>query len=223
LGKHITLTTSDAHKLGAYRADPAGKPKGGMVVIQEIFGVNHHIRAVCDRLANEGYVAIAPAMFDRFKSNFECGYTPDEIAAARALVGNIDYDKAMKDVDAALGDIKSARPCGIVGFCFGGTVSFLAACKLDGLKASICYYGGNIAKNADQKPKCPVQMHFGEKDAGIPLASVETIKQKQPRAEVYVYPDAQHGFHCDERASYQKEASALAWTRSMDFLAKHLK
>jgi carboxymethylenebutenolidase len=223
LGKHITLTTSDAHKLGAYRADPAGKPKGGMVVIQEIFGVNHHIRAVCDRLASEGYVAIAPAMFDRFKPNFECGYTPDEIAAARALVGNIDYDKAMKDVDAALGDIKSAGPCGIVGFCFGGTVSFLAACKLDGLKASICYYGGNIAKNADQKPKCPVQMHFGEKDAGIPLASVETIKQKQPRAEVYVYPDAQHGFHSDERASYQKEASALAWTRSMDFLAKHLK
>jgi carboxymethylenebutenolidase len=162
-------------------------------------------------------------MFDRFKPNFECGYTPDEIAAARALVGNIDYDKAMKDVDAALGDIKSAGPCGIVGFCFGGTVSFLAACKLDGLKASICYYGGNIAKNADQKPKCPVQMHFGEKDAGIPLASVETIKQKQPQAEVYVYPDAQHGFHCDERASYQKEASALAWTRSMDFLAKHLK
>jgi carboxymethylenebutenolidase len=223
LDKHFSLSAADAHKLGAYRADPAGKPKGALVVIQEIFGVNHHIRAVCDRLAQEGYVAVAPAMFDRFKPNFESGYTPDEIAAARALVGNIDYDKAMKDVDAALGEIKSAGSCGVVGFCFGGTVSFLAACKVGGLKASICYYGGNIAKNADEKPRCPVQMHFGEKDAGIPLADVETIKQKQPQAEVYVYPDAQHGFHCDERASFGKNASALAWTRSMDFLAKNLK
>jgi carboxymethylenebutenolidase len=223
LGKHLTLTTSDRHKLGAYRADPQGKPKGGMVVIQEIFGVNHHIRAVCDRLANEGYVAVAPAMFDRFKPNFECGYTPDEIAAARALVGNIDYDKAMKDVDAALGDVKAAGPCGITGFCFGGTVSFLSACKLNGLKAAISYYGGGIAKNADEKPKCPVQMHFGEKDAGIPMSDVETIKQKQPQAEVYVYPDAAHGFHCDERASFNKDASAVAWKRSMEFLAKNLK
>jgi carboxymethylenebutenolidase len=223
LGKQFTLTTSDAHKLGAYRADPAGKPKGGLVVIQEIFGVNHHIRAVCDRLANEGYVAVAPALFDRFKPDFESGYSPDEIAAARALVGNIDWDKAINDIDAALGDIKSVGPCGIIGFCFGGTAAFVSACKLNGLKAAISYYGGGIAKNADDKPKCPVQMHFGEKDAGIPLSDVEIIKQKQPQAEVYVYPDAAHGFHCNERASFQKEASALAWTRSMEFLAKNLK
>jgi carboxymethylenebutenolidase len=223
LGKQFSITTADAHKLGAYRADPAGKPKGGLVVIQEIFGVNHHIRAVCDRLAQEGYVAVAPAMFDRFKPNFESGYTPDEIAAARALIGNLDWDKAMQDIDAALGDIKSAGPSGIIGFCFGGTAAFLAACRLNGLKAAISYYGGTIAKNADEKPKCPMQMHFGEKDAGIPMTDVELIKQKQPHAEIYVYTDAQHGFHCDERASFQKEASALAWKHSMDFLAKHLK
>ena len=223
MGKQFTLTTSDAHKLGGYRADPAGKPKGGLVVIQEIFGVNHHIRAVCDRLANEGYVAVAPAMFDRFKPNFESGYTPDEIASARALMGNLNWDAAMKDVEAALGDIKSIGACGVIGFCFGGSVSFLAACRVNGLKAAICYYGGTIAKNADEKPKCPVQMHFGEKDAGIPLSDVETIKQKQPQAEVYVYKDAQHGFHCDERASFQKEAAGVAWKRSMEFLAKHLK
>jgi carboxymethylenebutenolidase len=223
LGKQFSLTAADAHKLGAYRADPAGKPKGALVVIQEIFGVNHHIRAVCDRLAQEGYVAVAPAMFDRFRPSFESGYTPDEIAAARALMGNLNWDAAMKDVEAALGDIKAIGPCGIIGFCFGGSVSFLAACRVNGLKAAICYYGGTIAKNADEKPKCPVQMHFGEKDAGIPLTDVETIKQKQPQAEIYVYKDAQHGFHCDERASFQKEASALAWKRSMEFLTKHMK
>jgi carboxymethylenebutenolidase len=223
LGKHFSLTASDAHKLGAYRADPAAKPKGAVVVIQEIFGVNHHIRAVCDRLANEGYVAVAPALFDRTRPNFESGYTPDEIAAARALIGNLDRDKTLQDIDAALGDIKSVGPCGVIGFCFGGTMAFLAACRLNGLKASICYYGGTIVKSADDKPKCPVQMHFGEKDAGIPMSDVETIKQKQPQAEIYVYPGAQHGFHCDERASFQKEASALAWTRSMEFLAKNLK
>lgn len=221
-GEDITIKTADG-TMGGYLAKPASGRGPGLVVIQEIFGVNHHVRAVCDRLANEGYVAVAPALFDRFKPDFECGYTPDEIAAARALVGNIDFDKAMKDVDAALGDIKSIGPCGIVGFCFGGTVSFLAACRLNGLKAAISYYGGGIAKNADEKPKCPVQMHFGEKDAGIPLSDVETIKQKQPQAEIYVYPEAQHGFHCDERASFNKDASALAWTRSMAFLTKNLK
>jgi carboxymethylenebutenolidase len=129
----------------------------------------------------------------------------------------------MKDLDAALGDIKSVGPCGVIGFCMGGTAAFLAACRLNGLKASVAYYGGQIAKFADEKPKCPVQMHFGEKDAGIPLSDVEIVKQKQPQAEVYIYPDAQHGFHCDERASFQKEASTQAWQRSMDFLAKHMK
>jgi len=223
LGKQFTLTAGDKHQLGAYRADPQGAVKGGMVVVQEIFGVNHHIRAVCDRLAALGYAAVAPAVFDRFVRNFESGYTPDEIAHARSYLGNLNWDAAMQDVDAALGDIKAVGPCGIIGFCFGGSVSFLAACRLNGLKASICYYGGMIAKFAEEKPKCPVQMHFGEKDAGIPLTDVETIKQKQPQAEIYVYKDAQHGFHCDERASFQKEASALAWKRSMEFLAKHMK
>ena len=223
MGKQFNLTASDAHSLGAYRADPAGKPKGGMIVVQEIFGVNHHIRAVCDRLAGEGYVAVAPAVFDRFVRNFESGYSPDEIAHARSYLGNLNWDNMMKDLDAALGDIRSAGPCGVIGFCMGGTAAFLAACRLNGLKASVAYYGGQIVKFADEKPRCPVQMHFGEKDAGIPLSDVEIVKQKQPQAEVYVYPDAQHGFHCDERASFQKEASTQAWQRSMEFLAKHMK
>ena len=223
MGKQFNLTASDAHSLGAYRADPAGKPKGGMIVVQEIFGVNHHIRALCDRLAAEGYVAVAPAVFDRFVRNFESGYTPDEIAHARSYLGNLNWDNMMKDLDAALGDIRSAGPCGVIGFCMGGTAAFLAACRLNGLKAAVAYYCGQIAKFADEKPKCPVQMHFGEKDAGIPLSDVEIIKQKQPQAEVYVYPEAQHGFHCDERASFQQEASTQAWQRTLEFLAKHMK
>ena len=131
------MTASDEHSLGAYRADPAGKPKGGMIVVQEIFGVNHHIRALCDRLAAEGYVAVAPAVFDRFVRNFESGYTPDEIAHARSYLGNLNWDHMMKDLDAALGDIRSVGPCGVIGFCMGGTAAFLAACRLNGLKAAV--------------------------------------------------------------------------------------
>src|SRR5487761_1377728 len=162
LGKHFTLTASDSFKLGAYRADPSGKAKGGVVVIQEIFGVNHHIRAVCDRLAGEGYAAVAPAVFDRQQPNFESGYSPDEIASARKFVANPDWGKMLLDVQASIDELKKSGPVAIMGFCMGGSISFLAASKLNGLSCAVCYYGGNIAKNADEKPKIPVQMHFGE-------------------------------------------------------------
>jgi carboxymethylenebutenolidase len=223
LGKQLTLTTADKHTLGAYRADPAGKPKGGMVVVQEIFGVNHHIRAVCDRLAEAGYVAIAPAVFDRFARNFESGYTPDEVAHARSYLGNINWDHMMHDVAAARDNIKGSGPLGIIGFCMGGTAAFLAATRLDGFSAAVSMYGGMIAKFADEKPKCPLQLHYGEKDEGIPLSTVEEIKKKQPQAETYIYPGAPHGFCCDERASFRKEACDLAWSRTHEFLAKHMK
>jgi len=224
LGKHFSLVSSDSFKLGAYRADPSGPAKGGIVVIQEIFGVNHHIRAVCDRLAGEGYAALAPAVFDRQQPNFESGYTPDEIANARKFVANPDWGAMLRDVQAAIDELKKGGPVAIMGFCMGGTVSFLAACKLNGLSAAVCYYGGQIAKNADQKPKVPTQMHFGEKDASISMSDVELIKQKRGGdCEIYVYPDAQHGFHCDERGSYQEAAAKLAWQRAMAFLAKNVK
>ena len=150
MGKQFSLTASDSFKLGAYRADPSGASKGGIVVIQEIFGVNHHIRAVCDRLAGEGYAALAPAVFDRQQPNFESGYTPDEIAAARKFVANPDWGKMLLDVQASIDELKKSGPVAIMGFCMGGTISFLAACKLNGLSAAVCYYGGQIAKNADE-------------------------------------------------------------------------
>lgn len=223
MGKHLTLTTADKHTLGAYRADPAGKPKGAMVVVQEIFGVNHHIRAVCDRMAALGYVAVAPAVFDRFVRNFESGYTPDEIAHARSYLGNLNWEHMMHDVQAAADEMKGSGPLGVIGFCMGGTAAFLAACRIPNVKAAVSFYGGMIAKFADEKPKCPLQMHFGEKDEGIPLTTVEDIKKKQPQAETYIYPGAPHGFYCDERASYRKESADLAWSRTVEFLAKHMK
>src|ERR1700684_3875450 len=143
LGKHFSLTSSDSFKLGAYRADPTGPSKGGIVLIQEIFGVNHHIRAVCDRLAGEGYAALAPAVFDRQQPNFESGYTPDEIANARKFVANRVWGAMLRDVQASIDELKKGGPVGIMGFCMGGSIAFLAACKLNGLSCAVAFYGGN--------------------------------------------------------------------------------
>ena len=222
MGTKLTLTTSDKHTLGAYRADPAGTPKGGVVVIQEIFGVNHHIRTICDRLAANGYTAIAPAVFDRFVRDFECGYTPDEIAHARSYLGNLNWDHMILDMAAAQANVRSVGALGVIGFCMGGTASFLAACRIPGFAAGVSFYGGGIGKFADEKPKCPMQMHFGEADDGIPMTVIEEIKHKQRPAEIYTYPAAPHGFACDERASFRQDASDLAWKRTYEFFAKHL-
>lgn len=222
MGQDITLTASDGFKLGGYRADPAGAPKGAIVVIQEIFGVNHHIRSVCDRFAQEGYVAIAPSIFDRSEPNFQSGYSPEEVAVARKFVANPDWAAMLRDTQAAIDAVKDVGPVGIVGFCLGGSVAYVATTKLTGLKAAVGYYGGAIVHFVDDKPAVPAQLHFGEKDSGIPLTDVETIKAKRPEVEVHIYPGAQHGFHCDERASYDKASADIAWPRSLAFFAKHL-
>ncbi len=221
MGKNITLTASDGFKLGAYRAEPQGKPKGGLVVIQEIFGVNHHIRAMTDRFAALGYLSVAPAVFDRIQPNFECGYTPDEIAHARTLLPKIDWAAMMRDVQAAIDNVKSVGKVGIVGFCMGGTVAFMAANKLDGLSAAIGYYGGNIAKNADLKPKVPTLLHFGDQDQSIPMSDVEIVKQARPDCEIHIY-HAGHGFSCDERGSYNEAAHKAAWERTLGWLTKYV-
>jgi carboxymethylenebutenolidase len=223
VGKDIKLTASDNFQLGAYRADPASAPKAAMVVIQEIFGVNHHIRAVCDRLAGEGYVAIGPSIFDRFEPNFTSGYSPEEVAVARKFVANPDWAAMLRDTQAAIDAVRNVGPVGIIGFCLGGSIAYAAATKLSGLSTAIGYYGGAIVRFADDKPKVPTQLHFGEKDAGIPLSDVETIRAERPDVEIHVYPGAQHGFHCDERASYDKSSADIAWPRSLGFLAKHLR
>lgn len=223
MGQEIRLTASDGFELGGYRADPAIAPKAAVVVIQEIFGVNHHIRAVCDRLAGAGYVAIAPAIFDRVERNFQSGYSPDEIAVARKFVANPDWPAMLRDTQAAIDAVRDVGPVGIIGFCLGGSIAYAAATKASGLSAAVGYYGGAIIRFADDKPAVPTQLHFGGRDAGIPLGDVETIRSKRPEAEIFVYPDAQHGFHCDERASYDKTSADIAWPRSLAFFALHLK
>jgi carboxymethylenebutenolidase len=215
MGKPLSLTAKDAHRLGAYRADPEGKPRGGIVVVQEIFGVNHHIRSVCDRLAALGYSALAPALFDRFARDFQSGYSPDEIAQARKLLANVDWAAFVRDTTAAVEALP--RPVAVMGFCMGGTVAYLAATQLDGLAAAVCFYGGQIVKHADQKPRCRTQMHFGEKDEHIPMTDVDAIRAERPECGVHVYP-AGHGFYCDERASFDPESAAIAWGRSIRFL-----
>jgi len=221
LGQLLNLKASDSFQLGAYRADPAGKPVGSVVVIQEIFGVNHHIRNVCDRFAAEGYAALAPALFDRQVKDFQSGYSPEEIEKARKFVANPDWDAMLRDTAAAIGELKAVGPVSIIGFCMGGTIAFLSACRLDGLSAAVCYYGGRIVAFADEKPRCPTQMHFGEKDQSIPMSDVETIKTKRPDCDIHVYKDAGHGFHCDERGSFHEPSSKVAWERTLGWIKKH--
>jgi carboxymethylenebutenolidase len=221
LGAKISLTASDGFKLGAYRADPQGKPKGGLVLIQEIFGVNHHIRSMCDRFATAGYLTVAPQVFDRYTRDFETGYSPEQVAEARKIIPGIDWAAMMRDTASAIDAAKSAGPVGIVGYCMGGTVAFLAAAKLDGLSSAVGYYGGMIAKNADEKPKVPTQLHFGEKDEHIPMPDVEIIRKKRPECEIYVYP-AGHGFSCDERGSYHEPSAKLAMDRTLTWFGKTL-
>lgn len=220
MGQPLTLVAADSHRLGAYRADPAGKPRGGVVVVQEIFGVNHHIRAVCDRLADAGYAALAPALFDRTARDFQSGYSPEEVAKARKFIETPDWDAMLRDTAAAAEELKGLGSVAVVGFCMGGTIAFLSATRLAGIAAAVCYYGGGIARFADETPKCPTQMHFGEKDDHIPMSAVEEIRRKRPDCEIHVYQGAGHGFHCDERASYHAESAALAWKRSLAFLEK---
>jgi carboxymethylenebutenolidase len=219
----LKLTTSDNHTLGAYRADPVGKPKGGMVVIQEIFGVNHHIKHICDDLAAHGYVAIAPAVFDRFVRDFDSGYSPDEVAHARSLLGSLNWDHMMADTTAARENLKGVGPIGLIGFCMGGTAAFLGAARVPGFVTAVAFYGGAIGKFVDEKPKCRMQMHFGEKDESIPMTVVDEIRTKHPDAEIYVYPGAPHAFSNNDRPSFRKDDSDLAWKRTYEFLAKTLK
>ncbi len=223
MGKQFSLTAKDNHKLGAYRADPQGAPKGGMVVIQEIFGVNKNIRGTADEFAALGYAAIAPALFDRTKRDFESGYSPEEVAEARKFIASPDLDAMLRDTQAAIDELKSAGPVGIVGFCLGGSIAFLAATRLNGLKAAIGYYGGMIAKNAGEKPKCPVMLHFGATDPSIPLGDIETIKQQRPEIEVHVYDGAGHAFSNSDRPNYHQPSAQIAGKRTQDFLAKHMK
>ncbi len=221
MGTMIELTAADGHKLGAYRAEPQGKPRGAIVVIQEIFGVNSHIKQVADGYAADGYLAIAPALFDRVQRNVDLGYTPDDIAKGREIRGKVTSDMALKDAEAAIKAAASAGKVGIVGYCWGGLITWLAAGKLPGLSAAVAYYGGGILDNAELEPKVPLMGHFGDQDQHIPVEGVKKLAEKHKQHPIFIY-SADHGFNCDHRGSYNAPAAKQARSRTLEFFRKHL-
>ena len=222
MGHTLTLTADDGHSLGAYRADPSGASRGGTVVLQEVFGVNSHIRAVCDGFAADGFTCIAPALYDR-SSHRDCelGYEASDMTTGRKLREEFSWDDTVRDVAAAVAVLAGeGLRVGTVGYCWGGTISFLAGVRLD-VGGAVVYYGGQIIPYKDENARCPMLMHFGEHDAGIPLSDVEQIKAAHPEAAVHIY-DAGHGFNCDRRGSYDEASATLARQRTIDFFAAHL-
>jgi carboxymethylenebutenolidase len=221
MSEHTTLQASDGKALGAYVARPEGEPIAALVVIQEIFGVNAHIRSVADGYAMDGFLAVAPALFDRIEPNVELGYDGADAQKARSFIPRLDVDKALLDVAAAIDFCKTAgKKVGVIGYCFGGTMAWLAACRLR-VAAAVGYYGGRIAQYAAETPVAPVMLHFGSQDAHIPAEEIEKVRSAHPEVEIYLY-DAGHGFNCDARASYNAAAAKEARTRSLAFLKKHL-
>lgn len=221
MGKFIELKAADGHHLNAYVAEPSGKPRGAIVVVQEIFGVNSHIRSVADGYAADGWLAIAPAMFDRIQRNFESGYTQPEVQSGLEVRKQIPWDKAMLDVEAARDHARAAGKVGIVGYCWGGSVAWAAAARVPGLGAAVCYYGGSIPELIDEKPKCPVMLHFGEKDQSIPLDKAKQVAAAHPEATTYYYA-AGHGFNCDQRGSFDAGAAKEARARTVEFFRRHV-
>lgn len=216
--KTIELTASDGHRLSAYAADPAGKPRGAIIVVQEIFGVTRHIRAVADEYAAAGFAAIAPALFDRIEPNVDVSYT--DMARGFGYMQKLKNENVMLDLQAAIDRVAAAGKTGVVGYCWGGTMTYLAAARLK-IAAAVSYYGGGINNYLAEKPRCPIMFHFGEQDAHIPLSAVEQIKEAVPEGHFYLYP-AGHGFNCTDRASFEGTCAKMAFDRSIEFLHRYV-
>jgi carboxymethylenebutenolidase len=218
VGQDIELTAGDGHKLDAYLAEPTGKSHGGIVVIQEIFGVTHHIRAVADQYAAAGFTAVAPALFDRVERKVNVPYTDG--AKGMSYVQRIKVDDVMRDIKAGIDRVSAAGKVGVVGYCWGGTMAYLACARLP-VAAAVAYYGGGIDKHTGEKPRSPIMFHYGEKDSHIPLSAVEKVKADVSAGIFYMYP-AEHGFNCTDRASFEPESAKLALQRSLDFFHKNV-
>lgn len=222
MGKFIDLTASDGHKFAAYVAEPAGKARGGVVIAPEIFGINAHIQAVAEGYAADGFHAVAPALFDRAQRNYDTGYSQPEIQAGVAIMQKLDSAKTLLDIDAAVAEAKKGGKVGIVGYCYGGTVAWLAAAHTAGLACAVPYYGGGMFNLIKEQPKVPVMCNFGETDHSPTLEQARAIVAAHPEISAHFYPNAGHGFNCDHRASYNAEAAKLARQRTIEFFHKHL-
>ena len=221
MGEMIRLTAADGHEFAAYKTEPSGTPKGGICVIQEIFGANAHIKEVADGYAADGYLAIAPALYDRAERGVDLGYTPEDMQAGRDFRAKVGDDGPVADIAAVVKELQSAGKVGTVGYCWGGTLSFLAGTRVDGVAASVVYYGGQIVPYKDEAAQAPMQMHFGDMDAGIPMEDVDQIKAAQPQADVHIY-HADHGFNCNHRSQYDEDSCTLARQRTLAFFTEHV-
>jgi carboxymethylenebutenolidase len=220
MGELTTIMARDGHEFQAWLTAPIARPHGAVVVLQEIFGVNGHIRAVTDGFAAAGYTAIAPALFDRVRRGIELDYTPEQQQLGVGYRKQIAPEAALKDIAAAAAVVRHSGRTGVVGYCWGGSLAYLAACELP-FGAAVVYYG-RVGEFLEKKPHCPIMYHYGATDHAIPPAELERVRAAQPAAPLYVYEGAGHGFNCDQRDSYDAQAAALARTRTLDFLARHI-
>jgi carboxymethylenebutenolidase len=221
MGDYTTIMARDGHEFQAWLAAPPGRPRGALVVLQEIFGVNSHIRSVADDLAAQGYTVIAPSLFDRIRRGIQLGYSAADLQEGAGYRSQLTPETSMKDVAAAAAVVRNSGRVGCIGYCWGGTLAYLAACQLP-LACAVVYYGRVVAY-LEQKPRCPVLFHYGAEDKSVPLADVEKTRTAVPAPEnVYLYEGAGHGFNCEQRDSYNPQAAALARTRTLEFLARYL-
>jgi carboxymethylenebutenolidase len=216
----LQLRAADGNALAAYVVRPEGTPRGAVVVVQEIFGVNSHIQRVTEQYAAEGYLAIAPALFDRLQKDVNLGYDAAGLQQGVALMMQATNEGAMADVNAAINAVAHAGKVGMVGYCWGGRVAYLSACHAN-IAAAVAYYGGGIPQLLPDTPRCPMMFHFGEKDSHIPSSDVEKIRHACPAGTYHLYP-AGHGFNCSERADFDAASAHLAFNRSIEFFRKHV-
>ncbi len=221
MGEFIKLTTKDGVTIGAYKAEPSGAPRGGIVVLQEIFGVNAHIRKIADGFAAQGYLVVAPALFDRIAPDVDLGYEPDDFKRGMEICVRTKLEDVLMDIEAAIAVAAQVGRVGIVGYCWGGTMAYAATAHLSGLAAAVCYYGSGIAGMVHETLRAPIEFHFGERDKSIPSADVEKIRAAHPDSAYFLYP-ADHGFNCDMRPSYDEQSAALARSRTLEFFLRHM-
>jgi carboxymethylenebutenolidase len=220
MGEFTTLMARDGHEFNAWLTAPSQPARGAVVIAQEIFGVNRHIRAVADGFAAEGYVTIAPCLFDRIRRGIELGYSEAEVQQGRGYRLQIPKEKTVLDLTACINVIKHSGRVSMIGYCWGGTLAYIAACELP-VFCAVSYYGGQIKDHLEKSPRRPVMYHFGEKDPHIPLSDVETIRAADPNGIFHLYP-ADHGFNCDERSTYDAASAALARERTLQFLTAQM-
>lgn len=218
----MTITASDKHAFSAYCAKPQGTPRGGLIVIQEFFGVNGHIRRVCDQYATDGYLALSPAIFDRVERDVELGYDEAGMNKGRELRANLDLADCMLDLQATILAAASAGKVAALGYCWGGSLAFIASARLSGLACAVGYYGAQIAAHANETPRVPVMLHYAEKDEYLPQSDIEKVRTAHPSIVIHQYPGTEHGFNCDDRRFYEPKSAALARERTLAFLGKHV-